>query len=824
VTQPYIYTGWRIAAALVVAVVGGVSIAVAGAQEYLEPDLPDVAALRDVRLQVPLRIYSRDGRLMGQFGETRRTPLSIEAIPPQLIQAVLAAEDDGYYEHSGVDVFGLARALLRNVLSGRKGEGGSTITMQLTRGVFFTPEKSARRKLLEIFLALRIEQQFSKDEILGLYLNKSFLGQRAYGVGAAAEVYFGKKVDELTIPEMALIAGTFRLPSRDNPVANPELARQRRSYVLRRMREKNFISAAEYESALAAAVESKLHGPAIELEAPYVAEMVRLELQNRVGPQAFTDGYVAVTTVDSRLQRAAVQAAREGLIEYDQRHGYRGPAARVVLPQDAKAKDLEQALDDYPSPGGLEPAIVLEVSEQNATAYVRLHGRVSLAFNTMRWARPALADGNVGKQVERPSDVVQVGDVIYVAQDVGNAWHFLQIPAAQSAFVGMDPTDGAISALVGGFDYNASNFNRAWQAKRQPGSSIKPLLYSAALEHGFTPATLINDAPVEIDDPWSEGRVRPQNYNRTSMGPVRMREAMYRSLNQVSYRIIQAIGPAYAAEHMQHFGLLPEELPQIQSLAVGTNLLSPSRMASAYSVFANGGYLVEPYFIDRIEDPNGAVVYTASPKYACTNCVRAGAAPSSGASPPSDRNDAIPADVPTDEAPIPNSVAARRTLSAQNAYIMTDMMMDVVRRGTATGAQVLKRNDLAGKTGTTQDGRDTWFCGFNADLVAVAWVGFDQERSLGPREEGGRTALPIWIKFMAEALKGKPDHRLPTPPGLETRLVSSATGKPARPGDTNAIFEIFMADNLPDSEPADSNEVAPNELPADKDKTDDSLF
>jgi penicillin-binding protein 1A len=809
VTQPYIFTRWRIVGALCVSLVVGLGLAVAGAQEYLEPDLPDVAALRDVRLQVPLRIYSRDGRLMGQFGETRRLPLPIEAIPQSLIQAILAAEDDRFFQHSGVDYPGLARAILRTLMSGRKSEGGSTITMQLTRGVFLSPEKSYRRKLSEIFLTLRIERQFSKEEILTLYLNKSFLGQRAYGVGAAADVYFGKTVDQLTIPEIALIAGTFRLPSRDNPVANVELAKQRRSYVLRRMREKNFISKIEYEAALAAPVESKLHDPAIELEAPYVAEMVRMEMLNRFGPQAFTDGYVAFTSIDSRLQRAAVQALREGLVEYDQRHGYRGPIARLTLTTDADDKALQQALDDYPWRGGLEPAIIVGVTDQNATAFGKQHGRVSLALNTMRWARPSLADGNVGKAVERPGDVLQVGDVVYIAQSTSGAWRLLQNPGAQSAFVAMDPMDGSVSALVGGFDYNASNFNRAWQAKRQPGSSLKPLLYSAALEHGYTTATLINDAPVEIDDPWSEGRVRPQNDSQTSMGPVRMREAMYRSLNQVSYRIIQAIGPEYAADHMRRFGLTTEETPHIPSLAVGTNQVSPLSMARAYSVFANGGYLTSSYFIDRIEDPRGAVVFSSSPKFACSNC-----------------GDAVTPESENDEAAnsAPAAIAAPRVLSPQNAYIMTDMMMDVVKRGTARAALVLGRGDLAGKTGTSQDGRDTWFCGFNADLVAVAWVGFDQERSLGSGEYGNRTALPIWIKFMAEALKDRPEHKRRMPSGLETRLVSSVTGKPVRPGDPNAIFEVFMANNLPDSDVSESGESAPSEPGSEREKTDESLF
>jgi len=793
VTLPYVFSRVRLLIAACATLIFGSAVAITGAQEYLDPDLPDVAALRDIRLQVPLRIYSRDGRLLGRFGETRRIPLSYEEIPQPLIQAVLAAEDDGFFRHSGVDYPGLIRAIVRHLISGTKSEGGSTITMQLTRGIFLSPEKSYRRKLLEIFLTLRIEQQFSKQEILTLYLNKSFLGQNAYGVGAAAEVYFGKNVEQLTVPEMALIAGTFRLPSRDNPVANAEFAKQRRSYVLRRMREKSFIGQGEYEAALVAPVESKLHGPAIELEAPYVAEMVRVELLNRIGPQAFTDGYVAFTSVDSRLQRAAVDALRSGLIDYDQRHGYRGPIARRPLAGDAVEKDWLQALDDFSSRGGLLPAIVVAVGDRDATVFSRDHGRQKLSLENMKWARPSLADDSLGKVIDRPSDVLQAGDVVYIAQDVAGAWHLLQAPVVQGAFVAMDPQDGAISALVGGFDFYASNFNRAVQAKRQPGSSFKPLLYSAAIEHGFTPATIVNDAPFVSEDPSLEGTWKPKNNNGVNRGPTRLREALYRSLNNVSVRVMDTIGPAYASEYIQRFGLTPEELPQIPSLALGTTQVSPMRMAGAYSVFANGGYLVEPYFIDRVEDPAGQIVYATKPKYACTECGESASlnAESQG------------------DATIPQSttrqLSAPATISRQNVYVVTDMMADVIRRGTAVRAQSLKRSDLAGKTGTTNDGRDTWFCGFNADLVGVAWVGFDQERPLGRGEEGSRTALPIWIKFMGEALQGQPEHRLPAPPGLVNMRISATTGKPARPGDADAIFETFIAGHVPESDPSDTD-------------------
>lgn len=816
-TQPYVFTRFRVILAFFIICVFGSILGIVGSREFLDPDLPNVAALRDVRLQVPLRIYSRDGRLLGQFGEQRRIPLDLEAIPPLLIQALLAAEDDRFFQHNGVDYPGLLRATLRHLLSGRKSEGGSTITMQLTRSVFLSPEKSYRRKLLEIFLTLRIEQLFSKQEILTLYLNKSFLGQRAYGVGAAAEVYFGKTVEQLTVPEIALIAGTFRLPSRDNPVTNPEFAKQRRSYVLRRMREKNYITQAQYETALASPVESQSHEPAKEIEASYLAEMVRVDLLNRIGPQVQTDGYRAITTIDSRLQHAAVDAVRAGLIEYDQRHGWRGPIARLALPPDATENNWAQMLDDYPSRGGLEPALVIELSEQGAIAYGREHGRVTIALNAMRWARPALADGNVGKAVEHASDVLHIGDVVYIAQDNSNTWHLLQAPEAQSAFVALDPQDGAISALVGGFDFYASNYNRAVQAKRQPGSSFKPLLYSAALEHGFTPATLVNDAPFFADDASIEGVWRPRNNSRTSFGPIRVREALYRSLNQVSARIMNAIGPAYVSQYVQRFGLTPEELPQNLSLALGTTQISPLRMAGAYAVFANGGYLIEPYFIDKVEDSTGAIVYSSKPKYACSGCARQNTLRTE------EKNAADSAGNST-RILLPQDATATATITPQNAYLMTDIMMDVVKRGTATRALELKRNDIAGKTGTTTDGRDTWFCGFNADLVGVAWVGFDQERSLGPREEGGRTALPIWIKFMAEALSGRPEHRLSQPPGLVTMLVSKVTGKPARPGDPNAIQEIFFADHLPENDAADPVVRDTNGTPSDAEKPNESLF
>jgi penicillin-binding protein 1A len=810
--------------------IGALVLGLAGAYQYLRPAMPDVSTIKDIRLRVPLRVYTRDGKLIAQFGEERRIPLSFDAIPTQMINAVLAAEDDNFFRHGGVDYPGLLRAIVRHLLSGEKSEGGSTITMQLARGIFLTPEKSYRRKLIEIFTTLRIEQELTKQEILTLYLNKMFLGQRAYGIGAAAEVYFGKTVDQLTLPEIALIAGTFRLPSRDNPVANPQLARQRRAYVLRRMREKEFITHDEYQIALNAPVESKLHGPAVEVEAPYVAEMVRADLFEKLGPEVYSAGYEAITTVDSRLQGAAVRALRAALVEYDQRHGYRGPAGRVSLPENAREKEWAQALEEFPERGGLLPAIVLSVDDKSAVAFARQHGRINLGWDAIKWAREPRPDGSVGPALQRASDVLALNDVIYVAQETSGSWRMVQIPQVQGAFVSLDPQDGAVVALIGGFDYFASNYNRAVQAKRQPGSAFKPFLYSAALEYGFTPASMINDAPLVIEDVALEGSWRPQNVTREFRGPMRLREALVRSRNLVSIRVMNTIGPAYATQYIERFGFPKDSLPRNLSLALGTAQVSPLEMASAYAVFANGGFAVEPYYLQRLIGPDGQIVFEAQPRIACSECVEK----SPGVSATNGEGTPLPTTLPvpmTDESRwggltyLDESRLAPQVITPQNSYVMTDMMADVIRRGTATRALKLGRQDIAGKTGTTNDRRDAWFCGFNASLVAAAWVGFDQERSLGPGEEGGRTALPMWVYFMGEALKGIPEQRRPAPPGLVSMRISSETGLAARPGEPNAIFETFIAGHLPPEAPVDvtSYDASPSDR-SEEEKEEDSLF
>jgi penicillin-binding protein 1A len=778
----------------------GLVMLFAGALQYLQPEIPDVAALRDVKLQVPLRIYSRDGKLLAQIGEQRRIPLSYAEFPDQVIKAFLAAEDDQFFQHNGIDYPGLLRALAVNLSSGSRREGGGTITMQLARNMFLSPERSYQRKALEIISAWRIEHAFSKQEILTLYLNKIFLGQRAYGVGAAAEVYFGKPVSELTLAETALLAGLPRAPSRENPITNPELAKNRRAYVLRRMSQLNFISSAERAEAEQAPVQSSVHGFGVDLDAPYISELARLELEKQFGQRIYTDNFSVFTTVDSRLQRAATSALRLGLLEYDSRHGYRGAIGKIdlnTLTDDAKRA---RALSSYSAPGGLQPALVLSATADTAALYSREAGQIQIELKNLKWARPVLPDGAKGKAPTQVTDVLQPGEVVYVAQQTNNRWRLMQVPQAQAAFVAIDPADGAIIALEGGFDFNASHFNRAVQAKRQPGSSFKPFLYSAALEQGFTPASLINDAPLVLEGSSDADTWRPQNSNLGFMGPLRLREALVRSRNLVSIRLMNSMGTALVTGYMKNFGFTDEELPQNLSLALGATQVAPLEMARGYAVFANGGMRIDPYLIERVYGGAGELLYIAEPAIACSSCT-AGFDYSSRESAHATQRVVSES---TDQRSAPVVKLAPQVITAANAFLMTDMMKDVIRRGTATRARVLNRNDIAGKTGTTNDRRDAWFSGFNSDLVGTAWVGFDQERPLGDNEEGGRTALPIWIYFMKEALRGQPEHTLTQPEGVVSMRISAETGKTNERG----MFEYFLADHLPEGNDEESNESA----------------
>ncbi len=774
---------------------GAIFLAGAGAYYYLVPGLPDVATLRDVRLQVPLRIYSRDGRLLAQIGEQRRTPVRFEDIPKPVLNAFIAAEDDRFYSHGGIDSFGLVRAAIASALTGEARQGGSTITMQLARNMFLSPEKNLRRKLREIFLALRMEHEFSKQEILTLYLNKIFLGQRAYGIGAAAEVYYGKPLRELSLGQIATIAALPKAPSTLNPVTNPERAQQRRSYVLRRMLDKGFITRAEHDSADAEPIATYEHGLKVEVDAPYVAEMVRSQLVEKYGDDLYTAGYRIFTSVDSRLQRSADWSVRAALLEYDRRHGWRGATGHTDHPP-GNALEAMQMLEAFPVVGGLVPGVVT-IAEAKTVRVLARDGR-SLAIpwdSGLAWARR----NGVGPR--QAGDIVAVGDVVYVLPTREGSALLAQVPQAQGAFVALDPQDGAISALVGGFDYYASKFNRVIQARRQPGSSFKPFIYSGALEQGFTPATMVLDAPIVIEGSGLEGLWRPENDSRRFYGPTRLRDALARSRNLVSIRILRTLGVEYAIDYAQRFGFEPAELPHNLTVALGTAQLTPLEMARGYAVFANGGFRVTPYLIDRVEDAYGKVLMAARPAVACRECDTAVEPPlpqPPGATP----SETLAADAdsatPAGPAPRPDYTnLAPRVISPANAFLMTDLMRDVIRKGTGRRALALKRDDIAGKTGTTNDRRDTWFSGFNADIVATAWVGFDQERSLGANEEGGHTALPIWVYFMGEALAGKPEHRLPQPEGIVTARISPNTGAIARPNDPDALFEYFLTGRLP---------------------------
>jgi len=764
---------------------------------YLVPSLPSLEVMRNVELQVPLRVYTRSGALIAQIGEQRRIPVTYDQIPDLVKHAFVAAEDERFFEHHGIDYFGVVRAVLIDFISGDKTQGASTITMQAARNMFLNLDKTYRRKLQETFVTYRMEHEFTKQEIFGLYLNVIFFGQRSYGVAAAAEAFFGKTLDKLDVAEAATIAGVPKAPSRYNPIVNAELATQRRAYVLRRMRELGFIDAATAEAANKEPMQARAHAPLYDVEAPYVAEMARLELRQRFGASAESTGYKVFTTIDGRLQAAANRAVRVGLIEYDRRHGWRGPAGHVDLPAHAEP-DYADRVEEYAAIGNLAPAIVTAVTEKSARAYVKSLGPVEIDWDGLSWARKELRNDTVGPSPKDAAQVLSRGDVIYVvADDAGHA-QLAQIPEAQSALVALDPNDGSIVALVGGFDYFTNKYNRVTQAHRLPGSGFKPFLYSAALENGLTPATVLLDAPIVLEGTSNEDTWRPENSTREFGGPTRLREALVRSRNLVSIRVLKEIGIPTAVDYISRFGFDPKTMPRDLTLALGTLEATPLDVAAGYAVFANGGYKVAPYFIERIEDAAGRVVWSAAPRKVCPECdvgapqqgaalrvsqpaQAAGRAESSHGEPP----------------PLASSEAAPRVITAQNAYVMADMMADVIRRGTGRRALALNRSDIAGKTGTTNEAKDTWFNGFTPNLVATAWVGFDQERPLGEAEEGARTALPIWIHFMREALQGVPEGHRTMPDGIVTLRISPATGTLVSAENPDGIPELFMVNHLP---------------------------
>jgi len=781
-------------------------LAIGTAYWLISPRLPSVETLKDVRLQVPLKIYSADDKLIAAFGETKRTPVRIQDVPERLKQAFLAAEDADFYTHSGIDVGGIFRAVWLMVTTGSKHvPGGSTITQQVARNFFLSPEVSYTRKLSEIFLAFRIESALTKDEIFELYLNKIFLGHRSYGVSAAAEFYYGKTLDQLSIPECAMLASLPKFPSTGNPISNPTRAVERRNYVLGRMLENRFIDQAAYDVALKEPDLAFPHEPPVEVDAPYFAEMVRLEAMERLGNNALTDGYVVKTTLDSGAQEAANQSLRTDLMAYDQRHGYRGPEAHVDLADGAQQTDWDKALIDYRPLAGLVPALVTQTSKTSATLYMPDGKSATLELPGLSWARAHLDEDRRGAAPKQVDEVLKRGDIVRLTRDAesGN-WKLTQIPAAEAAFVALDPEDGAIKTLVGGFSFLRSKFNRVTQSNRSPGSGFKPFLYSAAFDHGFTPASVVNDAPLVFPDPSKpNGLWTPKNDDDTFQGPMRLREALVKSVNLVSVRVLDAIGVHYAREYITRFGFAPDQIPESLSMALGTASVSPMTMARGYAVFANGGYLIDPYFVREIDDRDGKVVYTADPALACAHCAEREAAANTTPPPPaSTTTSALNPIGNASAAATPPARAqgqphlAPRAIDPRNAYLVTSLMRDVVRRGTGAAAMVLKRNDLAGKTGSTNDHRDAWFSGFNAKLVASCWVGFDDFGSLGHGEFGAKAALPIWIDFMRIALKDVPEQPFDMPPGISKVRIDPSSGTLASASDPDAILEVLKSEDV----------------------------
>ena len=783
---------------------------------YLVPRLPDVNSLRDYHLQTPLRVMSRDGKLISEFGEQRRIPLSIDQVPQLYIDALLSAEDENFYSHYGVDPKALLRAAVRMVQAGGKIQGGgSTITMQVARNYLLTLDQTFIRKFNEILLSFQIEQELSKKQILEMYFNKMFMGHRAYGIEAASHVYYGRSISELDLPQLAMLAGLYKAPSKYNPISNPTRSKIRRDWILGRMLKLNYIQQEQFEVAIETPITARFHSLKPETSASYVAEMVRSELFDAFPIEdVYTGGYRVYTTIDSKLQDAAQLAVQTGLLAYDRRHGYRGVEKNHG--PNVNAEEAEKLLNRTPVFGPLQPAIVRRVDEESAQLLLRYGQIITINFSDMSWVRPRLSINSLGRAPDNISQILSPGDQVRVRQadDDAKVWYLSQVPDAQGALIALDPKDGAMIALVGGFEYLHSKFNRATQALRQPGSNFKPIVYSAALEQDFTAATLINDAPVVFNDASLEGSWRPENYSGKFFGPTRLRKALYKSRNLVSIRILREIGIKSAINYATRFGFKPQQLPRNLSLALGSASVPPIDVATAYASFANQGYQVKPYFIERIEDSLGKVLYQAQPNTVCPNCdyVRHTDEVDLGQS--EDTQTTVINDVAIvalDQAldqedaqqntelarPITHLPIAPRIMDERVNYIMHTILQDVVKKGTARKAKKLNRDDLAGKTGTTNDQKDAWFSGYVDAMVATAWVGFDQPATLGKNEFGSTAALPIWIDFMEIALKDVPQTQRQQPDDMVTIKIDEATGELARPGDASAVEEIFRAERTP---------------------------
>lgn len=811
---------------------------VTGGYFYVEPTLPVAAELSNVRFQIPLRVYSRDGRLMQQYGEQKRTPIDYDQIPDVVINAFLAAEDDRFFEHSGIDYAGIARGAIFFVTNpGERVPGGSTITQQVVRTAnLMSRDYSLVRKFKEAILAFRVEDEFTKEEILGLFLNTTFFGQRANGIASAALTYFNKDVDDLTLGEVAIIAGIPQGPSIMNPYNGPERAAGRRQYVLRRMYELGYITQAEREAALAEPIVSQRFDVDVQLSADHVAALAYDWCQRKLGkPACDTEGLQITTTIDSRLQRVANRALRDTLESYDRNHGYRGAIDRVDLDsvfENAESGDrsasgaIEELLTTYPTLMNADPAVVVEVNEAFADVYLKNRGLVSVPLDAVSWARRWISDDARGPFPTSVGDVLTAGDVVRFRQMADGSLQLFQEPEVQGALVSADPLDGAVVALVGGYDFQTNAFNRATQAERQPGSSFKPFFYLSALANGYTLASIVNDAPVRFCDANLETCGSVQNYDGRAHGEVSLRYALTESLNMAADRIVRDILPRNAIPVLRRFGFGPRTLPSDTSLALGSGVVTPLGLAGAYSMLANGGYAagiadpdtgaVNPYFIQRLENSNGDVLYDASESVAMV-CPAPEETIDEAARARQDRLIVSPSDL------FPRQRCAERVHEPQLIYLITDVMKDIVKSGSGARTQrdpvLARRTDLAGKTGTTTGPRDAWFAGFNADIVTVVRVGFDVDtRDLGAGEQGGVTAIPAWIEFMSAALDGMPNRSLPRPPGVEDRLVNPENGLLAADCNRNAArWELFVTDNIPEREPdtvcfsGDPTQTLPNQ-------------
>ncbi len=772
----------------------------AGVYLYLSPNLPDVETLRDVRLQTPMRVFTREGDLIGQFGEQKRNPLPFEQIPDQFVKALLAAEDDNFFQHGGVDLMGLARAVSELVLTGEKGSGGSTLTMQVARNYFLSLERTFMRKFNEILLALEIERALDKNEIFELYFNRVFLGHRAYGFEAAAQVYYGKSIGELSLAQHAMLAGIPKAPSRNNPISGPQAGLERRNWILGRMHTLGYIDSDALQAALQAPLTASHHGASLSFQAQYAAEMARQAMLERYGMAAYNDGFHVYTTVSSELQQVAQQALIDGLVRYDKRHGYLGPEQRFGTGGDPETP-TEQLLPQWRETlagiaviAGMEPAIVTDVLEDRVLVLLRDGSQQELLWdNGMSQAKRYRTENSVGPAPATPAELFQRGDLLRTRLLEDGYWHLVQVPAVQGALVSLNPDNGAIVSVVGGMGFELSKFNRATQAQRQPGSNFKPFLYSAALDAGFTAASLINDAPIVMQDSSLEGLWRPENDSGKFYGPTRLRWALTKSRNLVSIRLLQQLGIDKLIDYSERLGFDTSGFAPDLSLALGTHTMSPLEVATAYAVLANGGYRVEPYIIERVEGLDGEILYQAQPQTACRECEeQASRRQDTGEL---SMEEILAADAVAKDRP----PAAPRVMDKRVNFIIDSILRDVITRGTGRRALVLERPDIAGKTGTTNGPMDAWFSGYNPEVVTTTWVGFDNYTPLGRREFGGTAALPIWIDYMREALQGSPVRERPVPPGIVNVRIDPDTGLLAAPGQANAIFEYFREERVPDS-------------------------